>query len=114
MTLRSATPGHRLGRALLAAFALLASQGTALAQDKPLAGVTLTLASQNDQFAAVLAQMAPEFKAATGADLKVEWLDQHAAAIAPELVEALDELLERGFDAGHRCRPRGRRHAGGR
>ena len=47
---------------------------TALAQDKPLAGVTLTLASQNDQFAAVLAQMAPEFKAATGADLKVDIL----------------------------------------
>ncbi len=48
---------------------------TAFAQDKPLAGVTLTLASQNDQFGAVLAKMAPMFKEATGADLKVEIMD---------------------------------------
>jgi multiple sugar transport system substrate-binding protein len=48
---------------------------TAFSQDKPLAGVTLTLASQNDQFGAVLAKLAPEFKAATGADLKVEIMD---------------------------------------
>jgi multiple sugar transport system substrate-binding protein len=48
---------------------------TAYGQDKPLAGVTLTLASQNDQFGAVLAKMAPMFKEATGADLKVEIMD---------------------------------------
>ncbi|UXN72175.1 sugar ABC transporter substrate-binding protein [Devosia neptuniae] len=47
---------------------------TTLAQDKPLAGVTLTLASQNDQFGAVLAKLAPKFKEDTGADLRVEIL----------------------------------------
>ncbi|WP_390888778.1 ABC transporter substrate-binding protein [Devosia neptuniae] len=52
--------------------ALMAS--TTLAQDKPLAGVTLTLASQNDQFGAVLAKLAPKFKEDTGADLRVEIL----------------------------------------
>ena len=59
-----------LGAGLIA---LLSS--TAYGQDKPLAGVTLTLASQNDQFGAVLAKMAPMFKEATGADLKVEIMD---------------------------------------
>jgi multiple sugar transport system substrate-binding protein len=49
---------------------LLAS--AAYAQGLPLDGVTLTLASQNDQFGAVLAQLAPKFKEETGADLKVE------------------------------------------
>jgi multiple sugar transport system substrate-binding protein len=53
---------------------LLAANG-AWAQDKPLAGVTLTLASQNDQFGAVLAKLAPKFKEATGAELKVEIMD---------------------------------------
>lgn len=52
--------------------ALMAS--TTLAQDKSLAGVTLTLASQNDQFGAVLAKLAPKFKEETGADLRVEIL----------------------------------------
>ncbi|HWU19065.1 MAG TPA: sugar ABC transporter substrate-binding protein [Devosia sp.] len=47
---------------------------TTLAQGKPLAGVTLTLASQNDQFGAVLAKLAPKFKEDTGADLRVEIL----------------------------------------
>jgi multiple sugar transport system substrate-binding protein len=47
----------------------------ASAQDKPLEGVTLTLASQNDQFGAVLAKLAPKFKEATGAELKVEIMD---------------------------------------
>jgi multiple sugar transport system substrate-binding protein len=47
----------------------------AWAQDKPLSGVTLTLASQNDQFGAVLANLAPKFKEATGAELKVEIMD---------------------------------------
>lgn len=59
--------------ALTAAFTLAA--GAAFAQDKPLNGVTLTLASQNDQFSAVLAKLAPKFKEATGADLKVEIMD---------------------------------------
>lgn len=48
---------------------------TAYGQDKPLAGITLTLASQNDQFGAVLAKLAPKFKEETGADLKVEIMD---------------------------------------
>jgi len=42
---------------------------------KPLDGVTLNLASQNDQFAAVVAKLAPQFKAETGATLKVDILD---------------------------------------
>lgn len=54
---------------------LLALTVNAGAQDKPLAGVTLTLASQNDQFGAVLANLAPKFKEATGAELKVEIMD---------------------------------------
>ncbi len=45
---------------------------TAYGQSKPLEGVTLTLASQNDQFGAVLAQLAPKFKEETGAELRVE------------------------------------------
>ncbi|WP_412475024.1 ABC transporter substrate-binding protein (plasmid) [Rhizobium sp. WW22] len=47
----------------------------AQAADKPLAGITLNLASMNDQFSAVLAQIAPEFKEATGAELKVDIMD---------------------------------------
>lgn len=58
---------------LTAAFTLAA--GATFAQDKPLNGVTLTLASQNDQFSAVLAKLAPKFKEATGAELKVEIMD---------------------------------------
>ncbi|MDR6902973.1 multiple sugar transport system substrate-binding protein [Rhizobium miluonense] len=49
--------------------------GMAQAADKPLAGITLNLASMNDQFSAVLAQLAPEFKEATGAELKVDIMD---------------------------------------
>ena len=49
--------------------------GTALAADKPLAGVTLNLASQNDQFAPVIAKLAPKFEEATGAKVKVDILD---------------------------------------
>lgn len=62
---------------LLATSAAFMSWGAsaAYAADKPFAGVTLTLASQNDQFGAVLAKMAPEFKEATGADVKVEIMD---------------------------------------
>ncbi|WEK49896.1 MAG: extracellular solute-binding protein [Candidatus Kaistia colombiensis] len=49
--------------------------GTALAADKPLAGITLNLASQNDQFAPVIAKLAPKFEEATGAKVKVDILD---------------------------------------
>ena len=46
----------------------------AYAADKPYDGVTLTLASQNDQFATVLADIAPKFKEATGITVKVDIL----------------------------------------
>ena len=46
----------------------------ARAADKPYDGVTLTLASQNDQFATVLADIAPKFKDATGINVKVDIL----------------------------------------
>lgn len=46
----------------------------ALAQDKPLAGVTLNLASMNDPFSTVLARLAPAFTEATGAELNVDIL----------------------------------------
>jgi multiple sugar transport system substrate-binding protein len=59
-----------LGAGLMA---LMAS--VAFAQAKPLDGITLTLASQNDQFAGVIAKLAPKFKEETGADLKVEIMD---------------------------------------
>ena len=44
------------------------------AAHKPYEGVTLNLASQNDQFAAVLAAIAPEFEALTGAKVNVDIL----------------------------------------
>jgi multiple sugar transport system substrate-binding protein len=59
--------------ATVCAVALMA--GMAQAADKPLSGVTLNLASMNDQFSAVLAQIAPEFKEATGAEVKVDIMD---------------------------------------
>jgi multiple sugar transport system substrate-binding protein len=46
----------------------------ASAQDKPYDGVTLTLASQNDQFGTVMADLAPKFKEATGITVKVDIL----------------------------------------
>jgi multiple sugar transport system substrate-binding protein len=49
--------------------------GVALAAGKPLDGVTLTVASQNDQFAPVIAKLAPKFEEATGAKVKVDILD---------------------------------------
>ena len=45
-----------------------------LAQDKPYAGITLNVASQNDQFAAVMADLAPQFAEKTGATVKVDIL----------------------------------------
>src|SRR5471032_3076238 len=58
----------------VAAAAMLAGLGAAHAADKPYDGITLTLASQNDQFATVLADMAPKFKEATGITVKVDIL----------------------------------------
>jgi multiple sugar transport system substrate-binding protein len=46
----------------------------ASAADKPYDGMTLTLASQNDQFATVMADLAPKFKEATGITVKVDIL----------------------------------------
>ncbi|MCX5497200.1 extracellular solute-binding protein [Kaistia dalseonensis] len=66
------TSAKRLG---LAALASLALASTALAADKPYAGLTLNLASQNDQFAAVIAKLAPQFEEKTGATVKVDILD---------------------------------------
>ena len=40
--------------------------GAALAADKPLAGITLNLASQNDQFAPVIAKLAPNRPSRSG------------------------------------------------
>ena len=59
------------GTAAALAFAALTP---ASAADKPYDGVTLTLASQNDQFATVLADIAPKFKEATGITVKVDIL----------------------------------------
>src|SRR5579863_10123986 len=56
----------------IAAAISLATLTSASAADKPYDGVTLTLASQNDQFATVLADIAPKFKEATGITVKVD------------------------------------------
>ena len=58
--------------ALWIAAAVMAGASGAVAADKPYQGVTLNLASQNDQFAAVLAAIAPEFEAQTGAKVNVD------------------------------------------
>ena len=50
------------------------SRSPGLAQDKPYAGITLNVASQNDQFAAVMADLAPQFTEKTGATVKVDIL----------------------------------------
>src|ERR1700760_4138204 len=65
-----------LGRATAVGLGVLISFGVAGAgaADKPYEGVTLNLASQNDQFAAVLAAIAPEFEAQTGAKVNVDIL----------------------------------------
>src|SRR5580700_4935653 len=64
--------GHAtaLGLGALIAFGLAGAD----AADKPYEGMTLNLASQNDQFAAVLAGIAPEFEALTGAKVNVDIL----------------------------------------
>src|ERR1700729_128473 len=65
-----------IGQAAALALGVLASVGVsgAGAADKPYEGVTLNLASQNDQFATVLAAIAPEFEAQTGAKVNVDIL----------------------------------------
>src|SRR6202522_1498999 len=67
----------------IAAAVSLAALTSASAADKPYDGVTLTLASQNDQFATVLADMSPKFKEATGITVKVDILSY------PELLSKL-------------------------
>ena len=62
----------KLGAAALLAAGMASSSSAA---DKPLAGMTLTIASQNDQFAAVIAKLAPKFEEKTGATVKVDILD---------------------------------------
>ena len=62
-------------RHLLLALIATASACPAFADDaKPFAGVTLTVASQNDQFAGVLVKLAPEFQARTGIAVHVDIL----------------------------------------
>ncbi|HEY6521609.1 MAG TPA: extracellular solute-binding protein, partial [Roseiarcus sp.] len=65
-----------IGQAAALALGVLAYPGVsgAGAADKPYEGVTLNLASQNDQFATVLAAIAPEFEALTGAKVNVDIL----------------------------------------
>ena len=58
----------------IAATASFAAIATAGAADKPYDGMTLTLASQNDQFGTVMADLAPKFKELTGITVKVDVL----------------------------------------
>ena len=60
--------------AVAAAAISIASVIPAIAEDKPYDGVTLTLASQNDQFGTVMADLAPLFKEKTGITVKVDIL----------------------------------------
>ncbi len=61
--------------AIFAASGAALAFGLADASAKPLDGVTLNVASMNDQFSAVMAEMTPEFKELTGATVKVDILD---------------------------------------
>lgn len=67
--------GTAIAVALAAGFSSVAVFEPAFAADKPFEGVTLNIASQNDQFAAVLAALAPKFAEKTGAIVKVDILD---------------------------------------
>jgi multiple sugar transport system substrate-binding protein len=71
------TPSRKRSLAAIAAAALVSTglATTVFAADKSLAGTTLTIASQNDQFASVIAKLAPKFEAETGATVKVDILD---------------------------------------
>lgn len=65
----------RLLPCLLATTALVAVVvGPAAAQDLPLDGVRLNVASQNDQYATELARLAPRFEELTGAEVTVDIL----------------------------------------
>jgi multiple sugar transport system substrate-binding protein len=64
----------RLLRIIGIAAAISCSALTAYAADKQYDGTTLTLASTNDQFATVIADLAPKFKDETGITLKVDIL----------------------------------------
>jgi multiple sugar transport system substrate-binding protein len=67
--------GWRMNVAVAAAAAVSPLLGSpSQAQDKPYAGITLNIASQNDQFAAVMADLAPQFADKTGATVKVDIL----------------------------------------
>jgi multiple sugar transport system substrate-binding protein len=58
---------------LVSLLALLTATG-AFAQDKPLAGISLNVASQNDQFAGPLSQISARFQEETGATVTVDVL----------------------------------------
>src|SRR5215469_11866411 len=62
---------HRTIGAIVTALSL-AAVAPAGAAEKPYDGMTLTLASQNDQFGTVMADLAPKFKDATGITVKVD------------------------------------------
>src|SRR6516162_5260455 len=71
--------GARIKRRLMFALEIAIAvsaivSGSVQAQVKSFEGLTLKLASQNDQFAAVLADLTPEFKQATGVTVKVDIL----------------------------------------
>lgn len=63
-----------LGSRSAAAAVLLTIATPAFAQAPSLEGITLNVASQNDQFAVVMAEIAPQFEELTGADVNVEIL----------------------------------------
>jgi multiple sugar transport system substrate-binding protein len=63
------------GKLAIVGLVSIAFSNSALSADKKFEGVTLTLASQNDQFAAVLAALGAKFTEETGATLKVDILD---------------------------------------
>jgi multiple sugar transport system substrate-binding protein len=65
--------GKRSTIVIASAFSL-AALATAAAQDMPYDGMTLTLASQNDQFGTVMADLAPKFKEETGITVNVDIL----------------------------------------
>ena len=66
-------PGRRLATPA-AAVSLAIAAGAVAAQDRPLEGMTLTVASMNDQFSTALVDLAPRFEEQTGAELRVDIL----------------------------------------
>ena len=96
-----------IGRATALALGALASVGLsgAEAADKPYDGVTLNLASQNDQFAAVLAAIAPQVR---GADRR-QGQGRH-----PQLPRAADQDHRRFRRPHQGLRPRDRWTSSGR